>query len=212
MGRYSTGAMVTSEVIRIELPYLIRKKLIQKGCQKQFTLSWTNGSNITVISNYIGNDISIRLIYCTTFHNTGEKKDYDYKINLTTIPSNLGRGEILYFVCPSTGRKARILYKCYGSEIWKSRFAYRKRIYYQSQISSKLNFHNDSFWNLTSLLNKIEADKRKKTYKGKPTRIYKRIISIKEKIEKHEWLRWEYLPKAVMKDLNRMGITAKEFY
>ena len=212
MGRYSTGAITTNEVIRIELSYLLKNKYIEKGCIKQLNLSWTNGSNITVITCYKDDDKYIRLIHTTTNNRTGESKDYDYKIKLTTIPSNLGIGEIVYFLCPQTGRKARILYKCYGSEIWKSRFSYKTRIYYQSQIASKLNVYNDKFWKLERLIEKIEPTVRKQQYKGKATRLMTRISMLRKKRNKFDELRWQYLPKAVSKDMAAMRTSAKKFY
>lgn len=212
MGRYSTGAMASEQIIRIELPYLIRNRYIEKGYFKQCSLNWTSGDCITVYSNYTNSDKYIRLIYTATNRNTGEKKDFDYKIELTTIPSNLGRGEIIYFVCPQTGRKSRVLYKCYGSEVWKSRYAYKTRIYYHSQLSSRLNVYNDKFWQLEKLIKKLMPTVRKQDYKGKTTRLRKRISMLSDKMDKFDELRWQYLPKAVLKDMAAMRSSAKEFY
>jgi hypothetical protein len=70
--------------------------------------------------------MKIHQAYYTLTKPSGEEFKLDYKIQLTSIPSNLGRGEVLYFVCPTSGRRARILYRAYGSHYFKSRQAYRK--------------------------------------------------------------------------------------
>ena len=97
MGRYSTGAITTGEAIRIELSFLLKHGKIQKGCKILGSIAWNNGSNISFESCYHKEDRYIRLNYTLT-KPTGEEYKLDYKIQLTTIPSNLGRGEIPFFV------------------------------------------------------------------------------------------------------------------
>jgi hypothetical protein len=161
MGRNSTGAITTGEVIRIELSYLLKKGFIQKGCYLSGTMSWTNGSNISFESSFTKDFRYIRLVYQSTNNYTGEVTHHDYKIELTTLPSNLGKGEVIYFICPSTGRRARILYKCYGSLIWKSRTAYKNRIYYNSQQCSKNDYHNSRYWSIEKELERCYKRRKK---------------------------------------------------
>ncbi len=136
-----------------------------------------------------GKQAQLKLKYTITFNDSGEKEDCDYSIQLTTIPSNLGRGEMLYLVCPITGRRARILYKCYGSKIWKSRWAYRHWIYYPSQQCSKLDYHNTRYWALDREINEYQGRSRKKLYKGKETRLQKRIKLLRKKQDYYDWAR-----------------------
>ena len=173
MGRWSTGVETTSGVKRIELSYLLKNKYIQKDCAISGSINWTNGSSIGIKTEYHKEENYIRLIYTNT-DSTGQKKDFDYKIQLVTVPSNLGKGNVLYFVCPVSGERCRILYKAYGSDIWKSRNSYRNRIYYPDQIENKRfrifkNLFNDK------VLESLYQKKRKSHYKGKPTRLMKRI-------------------------------------
>jgi len=201
MGRYSTGAITTGEALRIELPYLLRQGFIRKDSRISGILSWNNGSKIGIESDYTSEGRYLRLMYQLTDNYSGEVSNHDYKISFTTIPSNLGRGEILYFVCPITGRRARILYKCYGSHIWKSRKAYGIRIYYASQQCSKLGYHNTRYWALEKELDKCLGRSKKKHYQGKPTRLRARIKFLKERKEYHDYLRWAILPKSIQKAL-----------
>ncbi len=203
MGRASTGAVTTGEVTRLELSYLLKQGYLKNS----FTfgsMSWTNGSSIQISSSIDDDEKYIRVRYSLRDGRDGEIKDY--KIYLTSVPSNLGRGEVLYFVCPTSGRKARVLYLCYGSSIFKCRKAYSHRIYYQSQQSSKLNFHNDRYWKLDKELQKCKDRSRKETYQGKPTKLRQRIAYLKTKQDYHDYLRWMILPKSMQKHLPWLSI------
>ena len=191
MGRNSTGAITEGAALRIELSYLIKKGFIKKDCLKSGTLSWTNGSNIRFQSNYYAPEGNyLRLIYTNTDRN-GEKTDHDYKIQLTTVPSNLGKGEVLYFICPVTHKRCRVLYCCYGSPIWKSRFAYHNRIYYQSQVSSKRSYWNDMYWEFEKKIKNLESNRRKQyTYKGKPTKFAVRLQKLQALQDCYDQMRW----------------------
>lgn len=199
MGRWGTGAFTTGEALRIELSYLLRKGYLKKGCITDGLLSWTNGSNIMLEGYYTKEEKFLKLRYSTSDNQSGEKENHEYSIQLCTIPSNLGRGEIVYFVCPITGRRARILYKCYGSKIWKSRGAYRNRIYYPSQQCSKHDYHNTRYWALEKELDKCQAISKKKHYQGKETRIRRRIKLLREQKEYHDWARYVLLEKLLQK-------------
>jgi hypothetical protein len=195
MGRYKTGALTNSEVVRIELPYLLKHGLIKKGCHITGTLSWNNGNTIGIESDLTGGNRYLRLNYQNENRQTGEVTRHDYQIQLTSITSNLGIGEILYFVCPDTGHRARILYKCYGSLIWKSRFAYQQRIYYESQAVSKLDYHNTMYWRIDKLLDSIYRKAIKSHYREKETKTQMRIHYLESKRTYYDDMRYAILDK-----------------
>lgn len=199
MGKHSTGAKTTGEITKIDLSYLLKQGYIKKGSVLTDVLHWTNGSNIAIKTSYTESEKYIHLIYSTTNKQTNETLNFNYKIQLTTINSNLGKGEIIYFVCPETKKLCRILYKTYNSEIWKCRTAYTQRIYYALQQSSRLNKNNDRYWQLKKRLEKFNTKIVKTHYKGKPTRTNKKIDLLVESIEKHDFLRWTILPKSIEK-------------
>lgn len=174
MGRYSTGAITTGQVTRIELSYLIKNNIIKKHHCYTGSISWTNDNSIGIKTVYNDTERYIVLDYTITVHATKEKTYHNYKIQMETVPSNLGKGEVLYFVCPVTGKRCRILYKCYGSLIWKSREAYQNRIYYESQIEPK---SIRPFKNLfvDNQLSELYQKAKKSHYRGKPTRLMQRI-------------------------------------
>ena len=114
MGRQTTGALTTREAIRIELSYLIKMGMIKKGLQLSTSLSWNNNHSIRIETSYgIEAENYIRLIYILT-DREGNTRNYDYKIRIVTVASNLRRGEILYFLCPITFKKCRILYRSFS--------------------------------------------------------------------------------------------------
>jgi hypothetical protein len=199
MGRYSTGSITTGEALRIELSYLLKNKYIIKGQDNYKGLGWSNGSSIVVYS--INDNVGpfLRLLYCTTDKYAGERTDYRDLIQLAEVPSNLGIGNVLYFICPATGKKCRILYKCYGSPIWKSRYAYRNKIYYQSQVSSKLSYFNDRYWKIDKQLKELYDSAVKSHYKGRKTRLQQRIERLEYQQSYYDEMRWSRLPKAIQK-------------
>ena len=65
-------------------------------------ITWTNSwsskqSSVTAHASVPEN--YFRLIYTQTNNETGEKKDFDYKIPLTSTPCNYG-GKRYWFICP----------------------------------------------------------------------------------------------------------------
>ena len=199
MGRHSTGAITTGEIHRIELSYLLKKRMIRKNCNLSGTISWTDGSSIGFESGFSNGEGYLRLVYTLTSRSDGEVTHHDYKIGLTSIPSNLGKGEVIYFICPYTGKRAKILYRCYGSKTWKSRMAYKNKIYYESQTCSKLWYHDIRFWSIEKELERVYKLSRKKTYKGKETRLRKRIQTLETKRNYFDRERWNHVPKSVLK-------------
>lgn len=190
MGRNSTGAVTTAEVCKLELKLLLRDKMLQKDCHYAGSLTWTNGSSCTFESKYDKEEKYVRLKYTLTEFGSGKKLEYDYKIQLTTLPSNLGKGEVLYFLCPQTRTPCRVLYRAYGSHIYTSRQAYPNRIYYPLQVSSKRSIYNDRYWRLENILQPLYKMRDTGTYKGKRTKRFVRISILREKQRMADLYRW----------------------
>jgi hypothetical protein len=200
MGRQSTGAIHTKGALRIELKYLLKQGFIKKNCTKQGTLSWNNGSIISFYSCYTNEEKYLRLVYYTTDNTTGEKQDYDYKIELVEVPSNLGKGSVLYFVCPVSWNKCRILYKCYGSPKWKYLKAYNCRIYYESQMVSHCDYYNTRYWQIDKQIKELEAQRKSYLYKDRATKRYLKLQRLKARQERFDLLRWTIgMPKSLRK-------------
>ena len=194
MGRTLTRSQTCEGSKRIELSYLIKNGYLRKGQITSGTLSWTtNGKTagtIRIICSLKGEEY-IRLIYTVVDRVVKKKKNFDYRIYLDSVPSNLGKGEILFFICPSTLKKCRVLYSAYSYDKWQSREAYEQRLYYESQICSKLKYANTRYWKVNSQIENLESKSHfHKYYKGQMTKRAMRFEILKMKRENWDLERW----------------------
>lgn len=199
MGRSSTGVISTGQCLRLYISSIATH--INNGSNFMVgSVSYDNGASIGVSYTKKNNIFIVTLSYTKTIE--GEKKDIKYDIRIDTVPSNLGKGNIYYFLCPFTSKRCKILYMGYGSLYFKSREAYTHKIYYNSQLSSHNDRHNDTYWRLEKKLENLYKQHPKKTYQGKVTKPQQRIKRLEMKHKFHDEMRWLILPKALMK----MGI------
>lgn len=190
-GRSNSSAITTGEAVKLNINRLIKDKCLRQGERVNFISSWTNGSKISMLSVCNEDEMYVRVMYKQTNLRTNESKDFDYKIYIDKVKSNLGKGYNLYFLCPVSGTRCKILYLCYNSEMFKCRQAYRNRIYYNSQTHSKEYRLNGRFFKLE---NKLESELKRRatdTYKGKETKRSKRINKLIEKRNNVDELRAE---------------------
>jgi len=199
--------MTTNEVAKLKLSTLLRRGFIQKGAFVKGVFSWTDGSEIDIESTYTKWEQFIRLSYTVTdLHENNYR--YDYVIPLTFVSSNIGRGQVPYFVCPDIGKRCRILYRAFDSKKWKCREAYKQTIFYQSQMVSKYNKYNDEYWKLEKQIKNLREQARNQShYKGRITRRYKRLERLREKQRRADYLRWqpENLPKSLNEFINKIS-------
>jgi hypothetical protein len=172
MGRDRTGAIFTSEARRLDLSFLLKKGFIKKNATIQGVINWSirdepTGS-MTILTKHTPDEKYIRLSYTATDYNKVQTS-FDYKIDLVEVDSNLGKGKLLYMVCPESGKRSRILYLAYGANKFKCREAYQNRLYFNTQKSSKLDFWNTKYFEMVSKLEKF-GSLRTATHKGKPTK------------------------------------------
>lgn len=187
MGRMSTGAITTNEVRKVRMKHLQERGFFKEGLVGIGTIGWNSGGEISVTTNLVDmQNPFIELAYFTALQD-GRKKEYRYKVYLDLIPSNLGKGFIYYFICPFSGVRCRDLYKCYSSEVWKARAAYKNRIYYSTQLESKK--WRPLRWMFTdNLLEELCSKKVKSHYQGKPTKLVQKIAAIEKKQDDAYWL------------------------
>jgi hypothetical protein len=174
----SSFAATVGECKRIEISFLRKQGYLEQGCIRSGTLSWSrNGQptgSISISSSIQPEEAYIRLVYSITDRN-GEKTDIDYRIDLVSVPSNLGWGNRWYFLCPFTFKRCSILYKVPDSYYWKHREAFT-HFYYESQLTaaSCKPFMFMVYERKQQEL--LEGRKRvRRFYKGKPTRLQQRL-------------------------------------
>lgn len=171
--------MVTvGEVYRIELKYLLEKEYVKKNSVIYGLLSWADGSNIQFYSDSTTDRHYIRLMY----HLHSPDQVIDYKVYLTYVKSNLGKGMVPYMVCPASGRRCRILYRAFGSPIWKAKQAYSEHLYYESQLWSKNQRVYGQWYLAEKRLRELSQGVRNQTtYNGKLTRRQKAKLNWERK-------------------------------
>lgn len=123
----------TNDYRSIDILLFQRKgQLTEKGAG-YFQTYWTErrtGKQVGSMTTYTTPDY-VRFIYATTHNWTGEKKDYDYYIEIDWTPCNYG-GQRAWFICPECGDRAGKLYMKQG--LFLCRHCQRLN-YYSQQIS-----------------------------------------------------------------------------
>lgn len=178
MGRYGNYPKTVEDCKTISISKLKEWKYLNYG-KRSGTINWSiNGvetSSISIIVNFTENEKSIILSYKTN------DKDICYKVYFESLPSNLGKGDIWYFVCPVTGKLCRKLY--FESNYFLHRTAF-KNLVYSKQIESKKNRGLLKIMEACFVSDEVYSELYKKYFKthynGKPT---KRFLKLKTKIE-----------------------------
>lgn len=161
---------------------------------KSGTLNWSSNGNPT-------GSISIKV-------NTHSEQPYieldykyrdeprNYQVYLTSTPSNLNRGEIWYFICPQTKKRCRKLYSIGGYFLHREAF---NGCMYETQTQSKKYRHLDktlgACFKSDNLYSELYKKNFKKTYAGKPTKKYLRIM---EQIQKAESIPYHEIERALI--------------
>jgi hypothetical protein len=161
---------------------------------KSGTLNWSRNGNPT-------GSISIQV-------NTHSEQPYieldykyrdeprNYKVYLTSTPSNLNKGEIWYFICPQTKKRCRKLYSIGG--YFLHREAFNGCMYETQSQSKKSRFFNKTlgvYFKSENLYSELYKKHFKKTYAGKPTKRYLRIM---EQIQKAESITYHEIEIALL--------------
>lgn len=180
-GRGNSTAMTINSTMRLSINDLVKTKAIVKNKEISSLIKWTNGSEIKINSVYNDTDVYLQLLYTITNKETNEVKQFNYKVFIQKVKSNLGKGVNLYFYCPESALRCKVLYLCYASERFKCRKAYNKRIYYSSQTHSKEYRLNGLFFKLENTINELSNKRETTTYKGKPTKRSLRLLRLKQK-------------------------------
>lgn len=141
------------------------------------TISWTGGFADTKSSIGVTVDVRgrpfIQLNYTQTDTYTGEKKTFDYKINLTSTDCHFG-GCRWWFICPLTvnglvcRRRVASLYK--EGDYFGCRHCYD--LTYHSRHENSLGKWQEIFKSLEleQKADELEAKIKRRVYAGKPTK------------------------------------------
>lgn len=170
-----------------------------RGKTVRATITWPDGGpTLNMESTWTGAAPTLSLEFRLREAN-GSVETWTQRIELQTAPSPL-QGELLYFICPRSGKRCRKLYRAYHSHGFYSRTAFSYRLYYPVQASSRMDKPGRQLQAVERRLAKLQAMRSTATYQGKPTKRAQRITQLEEEAERLEELRWspEYVPKSFL--------------
>lgn len=190
MGRWSYSNRIEADCLkRVQIWWL--KKYGYLDGWKSGSIVWTSGydeskSSVGIVGMTGDGGDYIRFYYTQTNWDTGEKKDFDYKVKLTTTYCNYG-GKRYWFICPLIrngvycGRRVGVLYK--AGDYFGCRHCH------DLTYSSKKENHHGKMYYLFRVLDvetkveKIQEKMKRWTYAGKPTRKMRRIMRLHRGLE-----------------------------
>jgi len=175
MPKFPTFPTLYDEVLQISITKLKEWDYLNSEQLKSGTLTWSsNGEKTASISITVNtNDRPyIELDY------KSNDEPRNYKVWLVSVPSNLGKGKIWYFLCPQTHKRCRKLYLISGYFLHREAF---NGCMYDSQTKSKRWRLWDrlygSYFELDRLYEELYSKHFKTHYKGKPTKRYLKLMN-----------------------------------
>lgn len=161
---------------------------------KTGTVNWsirdkpTNSVTITVNTDVYSPFLELNYNY--------KGKPIRYRVLLVSIPSNIGNGQIWYFVCPKTLKKCRKLYLVDGFFLHREAV---KGCLYETQRRSKKEREIEKYFGDYFKKDKnyelLYSKHFKKYYNGRPTKRYSKIL---KEIKEAEKISYEDILSALM--------------
>ena len=182
MPKPHTFPTLYNEALQISISKLKEWEYLNPEQIKSGTLNWSRNGNPTGSISIQVNTSSERPYIELDYKYRDEPRNY--KVYLTSTPSNLNRGEIWYFLCPQTNKRCRKLYSIGGYFLHREAF---NGCMYETQTQSKKYRQMDkifgAYFKSDNLYSELYKKHFKKSYAGKPTKKYLRIM---ERIQKAE--------------------------
>ena len=120
MPKFPTFPTLYNEVLQISITKLKEWQYLNLEQIKSGTITWSrNGSktgSISIRVNTFSEQPFIELDY------KYRDEPRNYKIQLVSVPSNLSKGLIWYFLCPQTNKRCRKLYSIGGYFLHREAF------------------------------------------------------------------------------------------
>jgi hypothetical protein len=194
MPKPHTFPTLYNEALQISISKLKEWEYLNPEQIKSGTITWSrNGSqtgSISIKVNTHSEQPYIELDY------KYRDEPRNYKVYLTSTPSNLNKGEIWYFICPQTKKRCRKLYSIGGYFLHREAF---NGCMYETQTQSKKYRQLDktlgAYFKIDNLYSELYKKNFKKTYAGKPTKRYLRIM---EQIQKAESIPYHEIERAML--------------
>jgi len=165
-----------NDVLQLSIADLKRLGYLKLHLLTSGTINWSTNGRQTG---------SISILVNTQKHNPYIELDYkyrgearNYKLQLDSLPSNLGKGSVWYFRCPHTNKLCRKLYSVDGYFLHREAF---KNCMYETQTYSKkdrrLMRWIEPMFKQDKYNDAMNAKYFKRYYAGKPTKRYLKVLS-----------------------------------
>ena len=194
MPKPHTFPTLYNEALQINISKLKEWEYLNPEQIKSGTITWSRNGNqtgrISIQVNTYSEERYIELDY------KYKDEPRNYKVHLVSVPSNLGKGVVWYFRCPETNKRCHKLYSIGGYFLHREAF---KGCMYESQLQSKKYRQLDktlgAYFRTDELHSQLYKKHFKKTYAGKPTKRYLRII---EHIQRAESIPHQEIERLIM--------------
>ncbi len=194
MPKPHTFPYLLNSALKIDVNDLNKWGYLKDNQNCSFNYTWNRqGSKVASISVVTNTASSQPYVLLDYKFNGSERR---YKVDLVSVPSNLGKGIIWYFLCPKTNKRCRYLYSVNGYFYHREAF---NHVMYESQTQSKknrelLNYLEPNFM-LDIYYSQLYKKYFKKTYAGVPTKRYKKLM---ENIKKGESIHYSEVERALL--------------
>ncbi len=194
MSKPQTNPTLYNEVLQLSISNLKRWGYIVPERIVSGAVNWSKNGNLTGSISIVVNNQSDQQYIELDYNYKNEP--INYKISLQSLPSNLNRGEIWYFVCPITNKLCRKLYSICGHFYHREAF---NGCMYETQTKSKKYREQEriigAFFKSDELYRELSKKHFKKYYSGIPTNKYLKII---RKIQQAENVPLHEIEKAIL--------------
>jgi hypothetical protein len=180
MAKYPTYPTLFDEVLQISISKIKAFGYLKPDSIMGGNIVWsTNGketARIGITVNTLADFIELDYSY--------NGKPVKYIINLVSLPSNLGKGDVWYFECPQTKKRCMKLYCIGGYFMHREAF---KGCMYKKQTKGKRERAQmkmiETYFRTGKLNEQLHGKYFKRTYAGKPTKKFTRLM---QKIKRAE--------------------------
>ncbi|MBK9109925.1 MAG: hypothetical protein IPM92_16530 [Saprospiraceae bacterium] len=167
----------------VSISFLKKHGYLKPNQWQRGTITWSRNGNKTGSISIIVNTKSGSL-YLEMDYNCNEVP-INYRVQLVSAPSNLGKGFVWYFVCPHSGKRCRKLYL--ADTYFCHRLAFKGCMYKKQTFSKSYRRLEKAFriyFQSDDLIDRISQKHYKKYYAGKPTKKYLSHVKLLERPER----------------------------
>lgn len=181
MAKFPTYPTLYDDLKTVSISFLTKHGYLKPNLWQSGTINWSRNGNKTG---------SISIVVNTQTESPYLELDYkcneapiNYRVQLISAPSNLGKGIVWYFVCPNTGKRCRKLYL--ADTYFYHRSAFRGCMYEIQTKSKKDRQMTQKYKPLYkgNEYDQLQAKYFKAYYNGEPTKRFLRIMKVIRRAE-----------------------------